>query len=499
MTVRFISRSDALNGLLPCAGYLTESIQSNEGKAQAMLSVLPAYLEKGEVDLAAELANTVEDHFVRDRLLINVAEKCASIGDEDYAMQLADAIDDPAMRAQAHETIGLKLASLEKFDAAQTLADSMEHRDNLLAGIAVQQHLSGASDAAKLTMAEIGYPPAATQAYLAIAAGEIDSDDHAAAVQHLEEALVRSEEIEHEEERIRTVIDVGNSFAAAGRNDRAIETLDSAKELAERLDNVHRDNFLSSISIGLFRAGSIDLADRTLDLVADKTQIANALLGFSREYWKKNEREDALDALEESNAILRSQTEKETRDSRVRYTLLQNIAVQFAGFERGERAIELAQSIDHEEPSMNALAQIANILIYQKDAESARTALNAIAEDAQRAFALTAMADTVSGENDPETAADLLDEALALAEEVPQLPSRATVYSGLSTRFFRLGHADKALEAATAALDTAAAIKDESGRVAALAELAGVFEANGFELNERHKEVIQQMLQPGQF
>ncbi|MBK9156494.1 MAG: hypothetical protein IPM25_20190 [Chloracidobacterium sp.] len=38
--------------------------------------------------------------------------------------------------------------------------------------------------------------------------------------------------------------------------------LDKAREYAERLDNVHRDGFLGQTSVGLLRAGSIELADR---------------------------------------------------------------------------------------------------------------------------------------------------------------------------------------------------------------------------------------------
>ena len=41
-------------------------------------AVVPRYLANGDVDLAAELANTVDDPFTRDRLLIHVAEKCAA-------------------------------------------------------------------------------------------------------------------------------------------------------------------------------------------------------------------------------------------------------------------------------------------------------------------------------------------------------------------------------------------------------------------------------------
>ena len=103
MSEHLISPADAASDLLACAAFIAESIQSRDGQAQAMIAVVPQYLAKGDVDTAAELANTVEDPFVRDRLLIAVAEKCAAMDDDEYALQLAEAIEDFGLQSQARE------------------------------------------------------------------------------------------------------------------------------------------------------------------------------------------------------------------------------------------------------------------------------------------------------------------------------------------------------------------------------------------------------------
>lgn len=473
-TEHFILREDAENDLLACAAYVAESIQSNEGRAEAMAAVVPALLGKGNVDLAAELANTLDDPYARDRLLCAIAEQCAATDDEKYALQLVEAMDEPAMQAQALEKIGTRLADLGKTDEARSVSDSLDHRDRVLAGIAVRHHQDGLEEAAAEALAEITFPSAAVHALLTIAAASIEKGDMTSAVKALDEAAAEAEQIEHEEERIRALIDVGNSFSAAERNDRAIETLDKAREYAERLDNVHRDGFLGQTSVGLLRAGSIELADRILDAVGDKTEMSSALLGFSREYWRKDDRGEAMDALEEANAILRSQADKETRDSRARFALMGSIAVQFAGFEQGERAIDLASDIEDEGRSMTALAQIANILTFQRNEELARTALAAIPEDAERAIALIHMSDTLASAGETERAVGLLEEAFALAEEVPQLASRASAYAETARRFAQLDHGERSNDAFEKSLEVIAAIKDESTKVAALAELSGV-------------------------
>lgn len=490
MAEHFISREEADRDLLACAAYLGESIGSNDGRAQAMISVVPRYLEKGNVDLAAELANTVDDPFVRDRLLIAVAETCAAADDDEYALQLVEAMEDPGMQAQARERIGLKLASVGDIEKARSVADAMDHRDNVLGGIAIRQAADGAVDEALRTIGEIGFPATAAHALVTMAAASLDKGDAAQAADLLDKALVPAEEIEHEEERIRTLTDIANSYVAAERNDRAIETFEIARGHADVLDNVHRDNFLAAISLGFLRSGSIELADRTLDAVRDKTQIATALLGFAREFWRRDEKTEALEALDEAYSILKSQRESETRDSKTRFARYADIAGQFAGFEKGERAIDIAHEIVDEEQSMKALAQIGQIMTVQHHEELARQALAAIPDDSHRMFALIALSDTAASNGEREKALAFLDEANALAEEVPQLASRSSAYVEIARRFAKFDDDDRLAAAVKNSLETIVAIKDESTKAASLVELSALADEIGLTLEEAQAEVL---------
>ena len=492
MSEHFISRDDAERDLLACAAYLAESIESNDGRAQAMISVVPRYLEKGDVDLAAELSNTVVDPFVRDRLLIAVAETCAANDDDEYALQLVDAMDDPGMQAQARERIGLTLAATGKEEKARGVADLMDHRDNVLAGIAIRQHADGAVAGSLATVGEIGFPAAASHALVTMAAASLDKDDAEQAVDLLDRALGPADEIEHEEERIRSLLDIGNSFVSAKRNNRAIETFELARSHADVLDNVHRDSFLAAISHGFLRAGSLELADRALDAVQDKTQIATALLGFAREFWRREERSEAADALDEAYSILKSQRESETRDSKTRFARYADIAAQYAGFEKGERAMEIAHEIVDEEQSMKALAQIAQTVTVQKNEDLARQAIAAIPDDAHRMFALIALSDTVAAER--EKAIAFLDEANALAEEVPQLASRSSAYVEIARRFAKFEESDRLDAVVKKSLETIVAIKDESTRAAALAELSDLADGIGMSIAEEDREMLKAVI-----
>ena len=499
MSDHLISFTDAESDLLLCSAFLAEAIQSRDGRAQAMMTVVPRFLAKGDVDTAAELANTVDDPFVRDRLLIAVAEKCAGADDDEYAMQLVEAIEDFGLQSQARERIGLQLAANGKFEKAREIADTMDHRDTVLAGIAVKQHTDGDQDAALKTVGEIGFPGSAVHALLTMAAADIEAEEFEKSAQLHENVSIAAEDIEHDEEKVRAFIDIGNSFIAAKRNDRANETLDKARGFADVLDNTHRDNFLSGVSLGFLRAGSLEFADRTLDSVADKTQIASCLLGFAREFWRREEKTDALEVLEEAYAILCSQHDSETRDSKAKFALFTSIAVQFAGFEKGERAIGIAQEIADENESMNALGQIAQILTIQKNDELARQALNSIRDDVHRMFALIRVSDAAAGNDENEKATDILEEAHALAKGVPQMASRSSAFIEFAKRFLQHGNSDRAREISLENLQMISTIRDESIRATAIANMAELYDDAKFEISAAEGEVLQKLVRNQSF
>ncbi len=494
MAEHLISRADAANDLLACAAFLAEDIKNSDGQAEAMTAIIPLYLAKGNVDLAAELANTIDDPFMRDRLLILVAQKCAEIDDDEYAMQLADVVDDYGLRSQARERIAIQKAEQGKCETALEIADVLDHPDSVLSAIAVRQMVDGDEAAAKLTLSGISFAGAVVSAYSAMAMAIIESGEYARAAEFLENASEEAGNSEHDEEKIRTFCEIGNLFIEAKRNDRAIETFDKARAFAETLDNIHRDEFLAAVAVGFLQAGSSNLADRTLDSITDKTQISTCLLSFARDSWKNDDKDDAFDALEESYAILKSQRENETRDSQARFRLFSSIAAQFAGFEKGERAIEIAQEIGDEGEQMSALSQIAQILTIQKNDELAKQAMLAIRDDAARVFALIGTSDAKIKNGEKENAIAALDEAAALAESVPQLNLRSSAYNEIARRLYDCGETAKAREVLRVSLEIVTAIRSESSRAVALAQLAGLFEMMEYQLSDEEKAAMQAMI-----
>ncbi len=489
-----ISAADAKQSILACAAYLAENIKSSDGHSEALKEIIPRYLNKNAVDTAAEFADSVDDPFVRDRLLLLVAEKCAAIDDDEYAAQLIEAIEDFGTKAQANERLALQKSANGAFEKALAIAETLNHADYVFGDIAAHQAANGDANAANETLARIEFPNAKVVALQNIAHQYLEKGDAARAAELLEKAAQAANEIEFTEEKVRALIDIGEHFIEAGENGRAIENFDRAKTAAETLENQHRDLFLSGIALGFLKAGSVELADRALDAVADNVQIASTLLGYSRHFGAKNEPDEAAETLEEAYAILKSQKDREVRDSRCRYDLWATIAVEFARLEKGERAVEIAQEILDETAQTAALTQIAQLSALQNKDVLARQSVNAIADDARKMFALIGISDAKIKAGKTDEALNFLREAETLSETVPQLASRSAALNDLAARFHNLGDAAKERELLQENLELIATIRDESRRAVTLAQLSDFYERPNYELNDHERAVLETLV-----
>lgn len=494
MAEHLIEIEDARENLLACAAYLAENIKSADGYAEAMKEIVPRYLAKDAVDLAAQLVDSIADPFVRDRLLSDVAGKCVEINDDDYALQLIESIEDAGSRGEAKERIAIRKAANGEFDKAFEIAHALADPSHALGIIAYHLTAANRQSEAEETLGRIEYPAAKVNALQSIAEYYEQENRIERAVEILDAAAGIAGQIDFAEEKIRILQNIAEHYAKNGRNDRAVETFESAKTEAEKLDSNYRDVFLVNIAGGFLRAGSLESADRTLDGVTDKTQIAACLLGFAREFTRRGETGEALETLEEAFAVLKSQREREIRDTRARFSLLASIAVQFAGIDKPERAVEIAQDIGDAAERTSALSQIARVSTTIKKDAAARQAVSAIAEDAERMFALIGISDEKKKQGNAAEALEILNEAAHLAETVPQLSARSAAYNELAKRFHEYGEAEKARNVSHENLETIAQIRDETTRAVALVQLNDVYEGANFQLTESEKTILQTLI-----
>lgn len=483
MSEELVDIQEAQNNLLACATFLAEKIGSSDGHAEAVKELLPYYLAKNEVDIAAELADSIEDPFVRDQLLVAVAEKCAELDDDEYALQLADAIEDHSFQGVCLEGIARQKASKKQFEKALVIAEDLEHASNAYAEIAIHQEKEDALQTIKKI--ELPYIKVHALQEIANSSGDLEV---------LETATELVNEIELDEEKIRAYLGIAYQFIEAKRKDKAIEVLDKARQLSEMLNSVQKDSFLSQISQEFMKAGSIDLADRTLDLVEDKYEVAHALVGYADTYWANKEEGEALEALNEAYEILKSQRDTETRNSKAKFNLFGLIAIRFAEYGELERAIEIANENPYDEIRSGSLTQVAIICEQKNNDDLAHQAVGDINDVSEKTLGLIALSDVRRKNEDRDSALKLLNEAYFNIGSIQQLSMKSLILNRLSERFNLLESSERARLLCSENLQAIFNIIDESHKVSALAGLADTFESLKFELNDADKDILKTMI-----
>jgi tetratricopeptide (TPR) repeat protein len=499
MREHLFSIEEAETSLARTATYIAENIGGSDGHAEAMKEIVAHYVEEKEVDTAAQLADTVDDPFARDRLLLLVAEKCAELDDDEYALQLVEAIEEDGFQSVARERLAMRKAAIGEFDKAFELAENLKHSSDAFAVIAAEQSTKGFETESEKTLARIEFPYAKVNALLNIATNYEAKDERAKAEAAIVKAVETAREIEFKEEKIRALQDAASHFAQVSANDKVIETLANAREEAETLDGVHRENFLSQIALGFLRAGSLDLAERTLDLIGDKVLIASTLAGYSMYFDEKEERADALETLEEAYQILKSQSEREVRSSKDKFTLYGTIALLYAKYEKIERGVEVALEIRDEATRYHALSQIAQVCALRELDDMAHQIVNLIDEDSERLFAYIGLSDVERKAERRDEAVSYLKEAYTYCEHVPQFSLRSQAYNAIARRFQDLGDAETSRAAARKNLETISQIRDASAKSVSLLQLADVYKSLNFDLTADERDILRTMLKKAEW
>lgn len=489
-----ISSESASENLISCAVFLADRVRSAEARAAALQPVIERFLEREDVDSAAEYADSIGDPFLRDRMLIRVIARCVELKDDEYARQLVDAIEEDGARASAKETLALQLAGRGDFEEAIAIAEELVHSAEAYAGIAVNLAIRGEHGRAIEVLDRVDFYNSRVDALVEIAAVRLRNGETAGAVEVLEKALSDCDEIEFEEDRIRSYLRLGAAFVETERKDRAIESLEKARQLAERIEGPHRDNLLAGIAVAFLAAGSVDLADRCLDLVIDKTQMASALVGFSRIYREEEDPDEALDAVEEALAILRSEGDKEIRNSKARYQVFKDIAIEFAWVGKFERAMEIAQQNPDPALVRNALVNISQISVLRGEDELSQQALAALGSEVDRVWGLLSASDAKEAADAREDAVALLDEAYGESESIPQQIVKAEIRTEIAKRYHHYGLEDRAREAAAECLAVVPQIMGDSNRAIALCDLSNLYDKYDYEVTAEDREVLEHVI-----
>ncbi|MFV0388247.1 MAG: tetratricopeptide repeat protein [Pyrinomonadaceae bacterium] len=485
---------EACEDLLLAAVYVAERVGGRDEKTEALEFIIALFLERGDMDTAADLADSIEDPFVRDRQLTRIVAKCAELKDDEYAFQLVDAIDEHSARNTARESIAFALANRTEIAKAKEIAGSLEHPAEAISAISISQAFSGKIENSLNTAREIEFPVVRIRTLREVARIFYKNGLKDEALKALEEAASLADELDFDEEKIFALCEIGTIYAEIGESGKSIAIYAQARDFANNVQNASRDSHLVSVAIGFLHAGSIDLADRTLDLVKDKNEIANCLLGFARIFRTEEDEEEAREALNEALLVLESQPASEVRDTAARLRTHQMIAQEFANFGDIARALDIADTIPDMEARDAIWTHCGVVAAKNSEPDSMQEVLTLFEEETAEVRTRVNIAEVFAGSGRPEEAKaefnkvlqviDGIDQPLFCAEILPEIIVRVNILDGSeNVRFY-----------GAKTIELVGEIKGLGARARVLGKLASAYQRSGYTLNESEKVDLKTVL-----
>jgi tetratricopeptide (TPR) repeat protein len=488
----FIERERAESNPFDCAVFVAERIGSADGHGEAISALASRLAAKGELDLAAQLADQIQDPHTRDIALVEISARCAEFNDDEYGAQLAEAIEEYGFQQQALSSIAVKQAERGELEKALQTAESLDDPFVTQSEIALRFARRGEWERADEIVSQIDFPIVRAQALNELALIKINLSEDASDI--LSESLAETEQIEFVEERIQLSLEIASRGIQSGQTEEAFLVLEKTRQLADNLEGRFRDQVLTQIS-GLYaHAGNFEQAEKALSPISDKQQTALAHAAIALEHQAAGETEKGVVSLEEAYAILKSQPDREIRDSRARFNLMATIAARLAQFGKPERAIETALENPIDEMRNSALGQISAVCAAGGKDDLAAQAVNSIEDLAARASALVSVSDGEIKNGAAEKSLQTLAEAHSLAEEVEQLPARVAVLNDIAVRFIERGERERAREVLHENLEVIRTVLDETQQAISLANTAEIYEKFDLEFTEAEREVLRMII-----
>ncbi|HZH34358.1 MAG TPA: hypothetical protein VEX64_05920, partial [Pyrinomonadaceae bacterium] len=437
-----IEPDTAESNVFMCAAFVADSVGSAGGHANAASDIALRLAARGELDLAAQLADQIEDPHTRDVALTEIAARCADFDDDEYGLQLAEAIEEYGFQQQAISQLAVRQAERGRLEQSLETANSLDDPSTTLAEIAIRFARQGDVAQAQQIFEQIDFPTVRVQVLNEFAAIKIKNNEPADDL--LSDSLAEAENIEYAEERSQLLLEIVSRLLDTKQTERALEVLEKTRQLVNSFEPRFRDQVLTQISSLYAHSGNFEQAEKVLEPIVDLQQTATGHVAIALEHQAQGDTEQAVSSLEEAYATLKSQPEREIRDSKARFNLFATIAVRLAQFGRFERAIEIAVENPVEESRNAALVQIAAICAANQKEELARQAANAIEVLAARQNALIGISDGEIKNGEAEKSLQTLEEAHSLTEEVGQFSLRSEALNQIAVRFVERGEREKA-------------------------------------------------------
>jgi tetratricopeptide (TPR) repeat protein len=474
-------------------------------QARALGDVAQALAMAGATEKAVAAATQIENVGVRVRALSDVVLAFAASGDSDGVRAAAALIPDLGTRVRVLSEAARTLVAADRADEAVAVAqtarsvvagfDSPQEHAGDIASVAQALLVVGDASAARLLADMIDDPDDRAGVLTEVALALSSTDDPAA-------ALDAAGQIDEAQLRAGALIAVAGTFAEAGHTDLALHAADAALDAGDRIADLgHQQRLLSALT----KAPALAWADtdptrQTLRRIAHSIGLAKALTAV--EQASVAGPDTALDTAREIDDVA---------DRAVAFAVIAQALVAAGkpsdALLAADAAIAAVTNLDDPVARAHVLSTAADACARAVPADRTADTAAAVHDPAERAAAVTAVADALAGGYDDEAIACVrrAEEALgglhgdvdvtgllsgialayarardavsavAAANRIGDMSARTTTLAGVARALGTAGASVAALDLAADLVRVAGDIEHPYHQARVLAEIASVF------------------------
>ena len=330
------------------------------------------YCRRGDLSLAVELADTIQDPYLRERTIGTLASLSFDVQNPDSANELLDSIEDPSLMAVAIEQTAIQLAERGEFEEAVRLTDQLADPADALSNIAVQYARSGAFDDA-LEVAQMIEPPSSrTTTFGRLAFESLDKGRTDEALELLGEASESVEAIEFPEDQVYALVGIASAYEKAGDKESCVTRLNQALKLAVEIEGAAgvgisstagRDQALAQIVGTLTSFKSFANADKVVEQIEDPFQfaIASGLLAVG--FHEDGQQGQAKGLLDQAVEVAREPELTGERGVALREQVLSMLAYRYALCGYYDESLKIAESMTGVSQKAELLTDIGRVSV----------------------------------------------------------------------------------------------------------------------------------------
>ena len=482
--------------LLASALAVAETVEGEE-HSELLEAIATEYCRRGDLSTAEELAETIQDPYLRDRTIGTLAALSFDVQEPESANQLLDSIEDPSLVAIAIEQTAISLAQRGEFEEAIRLTDELVDPADALSNIAVLYAQSGAFEAAIEVAKMIEPAHSRTTTFGQIALESVDKGRAEEASELLGEATSAAAEIEFPEDQVYSLAGLASIYEKLGDRESSLDRLMQAHELCGDIESsagvgitatAGRDQALSQVVGGLAAVNDYSQADSVLEEIEDPFQFSLASMQLAEAYHKDGKQQPAKELLDQAVEIAREPELTGERGIAVREQVLSMLAYRYALCGYFDESLKLAESITGTDQKTSLLVDIGRQLVVAgRDASRAAEFLTDLSKTSTFWMAVS---DAYWDANLPEEAARAITKAQASADSIEYAYEKSLALKEIARRLSSREQSERAGIAFGKARMAIETIEVSYKKALALLELAQIQKSVSLQPNQTDRSAV---------